>query len=205
MRLSVSRIIPARAGFTNISELLGTLTRDHPRSRGVYLAESAGARVAEGSSPLARGLLHQADVLVQGRGIIPARAGFTIIIIIIYSSVMDHPRSRGVYWLRRSPTPALRGSSPLARGLHLREAQRTHLGNGSSPLARGLRRQGRRPGRARRIIPARAGFTTSARPPPRRPRDHPRSRGVYRARSMTWPVGVGSSPLARGLRSRGRR
>ena len=49
------------------------------------------------------------------------------------------------------------------------------------------------------IIPARAGFTSDARPlRPEHP-DHPRSRGVYRLPRSTFPVGVGSSPLARGL------
>ena len=31
-------IIPARAGFTEIPTHAGTVKRDHPRSRGVYLA-----------------------------------------------------------------------------------------------------------------------------------------------------------------------
>ena len=51
----------------------------------------------------------------------------------------------------------------------------------------------------RRIIPARAGFTSSTVPARRPPGDHPRSRGVY-ARTRRIPVtSRGSSPLARGL------
>ena len=70
---------------------------------------------------------------------------------------------------------------------------------GSSPLARGLRdilsRLVSRPG----IIPARAGFTSYSERPRARYGDHPRSRGVYRARSGTSSPVKGSSPLARGL------
>ena len=50
-----------------------------------------------------------------------------------------------------------------------------------------------------RIIPARAGFTPSRWRAWPWPRDHPRSRGVYRAlRALATPAS-GSSPLARGL------
>ena len=70
---------------------------------------------------------------------------------------------------------------------------------GSSPLARGLRRVVAARGLARRIIPARAGFTRyRRRRKPRRP-DHPRSRGVYTWADSSWEEEYGSSPLARGL------
>ena len=70
---------------------------------------------------------------------------------------------------------------------------------GSSPLARGLRRQQHdcRPGQ--RIIPARAGFTTSSRRRSERRRDHPRSRRVYDETTGHGGSFPGSSPLARGL------
>ena len=53
--------------------------KDHPRSRGVYEEDYGSADDPKGSSPLARGLLlvnrrHDDDV-----GIIPARAGFTLL------------------------------------------------------------------------------------------------------------------------------
>ena len=95
----------------------------------------------------------------------------------------DHPRSRGVYMLSRSETPARAGSSPLARGLHPR--------------------QGPRPAQAG-IIPARAGFTTPyvrCTPPTE---DHPRSRGVYAGPAGCQAEVTGSSPLARGLHQSGR-
>ena len=71
------------------------------------------------------------------------------------------------------------GSSPLARGLH-------------AAIAEGSRTWG--------IIPARAGFTLYAHLT-RFPRgDHPRSRGVYPLSAQVTVAGIGSSPLARGLR-----
>ena len=53
------------------------------------------------------------------------------------------------------------------------------------------------------IIPARAGFTWRAPAPPRRPPDHPRSRGVYERAAQNCPGAPGSSPLARGLQGKG--
>ena len=91
----------------------------------------------------------------------------------------DHPRSRGVYTGGRSTGLRLRGSSPLARGL------RRHR--------RGAHLEGR-------IIPARAGFTGQLRVGRDSVRDHPRSRGVYSLVGSLADAGLGSSPLARGLR-----
>ena len=71
--------------------------------------------------------------------------------------------------------------------------------DGSSPLARGLLRYGHDEYQKGRIIPARAGFTTTSLTSSPDTRDHPRSRGVY---NMIVPISVswlGSSPLARGL------
>ena len=70
---------------------------------------------------------------------------------------------------------------------------------GSSPLARGLRGARRKSRVFIGIIPARAGFTPSARDPDAVCRDHPRSRGVYRLRYARRSAFEGSSPLARGL------
>ena len=71
---------------------------------------------------------------------------------------------------------------------------------GSSPLARGLPRC--EPGRGTTvwIIPARAGFTGPYSDDLASNRDHPRSRGVYRRHDPRRRGGLGSSPLARGLR-----
>ena len=72
-------------------------------------------------------------------------------------------------------------------------------GRGSSPLARGLRLASGGWGVGLGIIPARAGFTPPRRSRPRRPWDHPRSRGVYDGDKWLIRYLHGSSPLARGL------
>ena len=90
----------------------------------------------------------------------------------------DHPRSRGVYRRRLARLRARRGSSPLARGLRAAEdLPRFELG----------------------IIPARAGFTAPLLRLSGLVPDHPRSRGVYPHPTDIYVLGLGSSPLARGL------
>ena len=155
-------IIPARAGFTPTGSAVSPRLRDHPRSRGVYCRASRMGGSGRGSSPLARGLLQVVGLRLGDCGIIPARAGFTRLRLRNVPSAADHPRSRGVYRLKRLTFSLPPGSSPLARGLHC-----------FSELL--LRVAG--------IIPARAGFTMSATGPPAAPWDHPRSRGVYVFRS----------------------
>ena len=158
------RIIPARAGFTRLCRALD----------GVH----------GGSSPLARGLLGQPSPRGDGRWIIPARAGFTLLASPGRATAPDHPRSRGVYE---------------------HDGRGRVRGEGSSPLARGLLILGLRPVDAERIIPARAGFTDVLRARASRAEDHPRSRGVYPSLSIRVFEERGSSPLARGLlRSRTR-
>ena len=153
-------IIPARAGFTTGSRREGGSRTDHPRSRGVYLGGGVRLHLAEGSSPLARGLLSFHSHPVKSDGIIPARAGFTPNCISILFTGRDHPRSRGVYMIMGMDDETLMGSSPLARGL--RE------GHGGLAMTMG-------------IIPARAGFTEATVSPFCWRGDHPRSRGVYAA------------------------
>ena len=132
-----------------------------------------------GSSPLARGLHPQGRRGAPVPRIIPARAGFTLPPTTCQPTCRDHPRSRGVYGGVAVDTGETTGSSPLARGLP------------------GAGRQGHR---HRRIIPARAGFTTDKRVGPSTTPDHPRSRGVYQRGYDGDVLLTGSSPLARGLR-----
>ena len=152
------RIIPARAGFTGGTSVPGGVDWDHPRSRGVYPSSRPSPPCGTGSSPLARGLRGCRHPGPGGRGIIPARAGFTAISPSTSLPIWDHPRSRGVY-----------SSGGLMGGLP----------NGSSPLARGLRQDFVIGIIRKRIIPARAGFTPSPGSHIRGRSDHPRSRGVY--------------------------
>ena len=172
-------IIPARAGFTHGRPDRPPHPPDHPRSRGVYMRVPDGVPGGGGSSPLARGLLPgEADEEDAAR-IIPARAGFTPRRACGRRAARDHPRSRGVYPTEADPYLSAMGSSPLARGL-------------PGPLIPRPPRPG--------IIPARAGFTVTARLQTPRTPDHPRSRGVYGGPGKCRHHDGGSSPLARGLR-----
>ena len=174
------RIIPARAGFTPRASRRRWLTRDHPRSRGVYPRLTVAVSARWGSSPLARGLRLHGDPEQGPLRIIPARAGFTTRTSRRRRTWTDHPRSRGVYLILPGLNMGVVGSSPLARGLRLTHDMRE---------------------RAPRIIPARAGFTTAANPPVSPRTDHPRSRGVYILQFSALDFRGGSSPLARGLRA----
>ena len=171
-------IIPARAGFTRIEKRNEKNVRDHPRSRGVYLQMSNRALTQAGSSPLARGLPSSEMLCAIQARIIPARAGFTS-----WSSSWGArsgiiPARAGFTGHSGTRVP-LDGDHPRSRGVYSAAAVRDDVVGGSSPLARGLRP--RRPCSKSwtRIIPARAGFTSS-RPTP-------------------WKPTPGSSPLARGL------
>ena len=139
---TANRIIPARAGSTTRSPGRPASGEDHPRSRGVYEAPrytcprpqdhprsrgvyptTSGQMGGDvGSSPLARGLLGVEAWAAAFNGIIPARAGSTRGLRATPDRAMDHPRSRGVYALRRSGMRAVTGSSPLARGLRRSQA-----------------------------------------------------------------------------------
>ena len=149
-----------------------------PLARGLPSRAARTSSTLGGSSPLARGLPVCRMVVTVRVRIIPARAGFTGRFRQRRRRTWDHPRSRGVY---RSP-----------RG-HARRAA------GSSPLARGLLSHHVYPALAGRIIPARAGFTSTWASVAIIQADHPRSRGVYVRALRNQMRSRGSSPLARGL------
>ena len=92
-----ARIIPARAGFTDLMVEKGGNRADHPRSRGVYPNEGLWTATVTGSSPLARGLHGGSESGQDACRIIPARAGFTVDGWMAEGRDSDHPRSRGVY------------------------------------------------------------------------------------------------------------
>ena len=117
MGYEAAGIIPARAGFTCFWDAATSGNGDHPRSRGVYFWFILCLRWSWGSSPLARGLRAAEDLPCIARGIIPARAGFTVFRDLQLSESADHPRSRGVYGKIFGTKGAPQGSSPLARGL----------------------------------------------------------------------------------------
>ena len=118
-RVVIHGIIPARAGFTRVTNQGRRFDWDHPRSRGVYVVRQSCLRLSGGSSPLARGLLEPAEAALRRERIIPARAGFTDPTGWPMAPAKDHPRSRGVYLQPRMGPRGRRGSSPLARGLRI--------------------------------------------------------------------------------------
>ena len=176
---SGTKIAPATALHHTTGHYPPGRSRDHPRSRGVYVSAAAVEEVAAGSSPFARGLPAAVSAGAGAPGIIPVRAGFTRCRIGRRWGARDDPRSRGVYLLTKGDFDGNLGSSPLARGLLDR-------------LVTALRYV--------RIIPARAGFTTARAPGSPDASDHPRSRGVYTLKAAPETTIIGSSPLARGLR-----
>ena len=177
---AVGRIIPARAGFTRRRAQSLTPTSDHPRSRGVYSPPTGWRGDPPGSSPLARGLPPRPTSPSLAKGIIPARAGFTNGYgwqsdIPMGSSPLARglpaPRRLGALPGRIIPARAgfthpcqasqpTRPDHPRSRGVYVSPGTRIVNALGSSPLARGLQRPLAGLLERRRIIPARAGFTS---------------------------------------------
>ena len=194
------RIIPALAGNTIRTLRRSSASRDHPRSRGEYLAAGQQLHNPQGSSPLSRGIRAGHGRAGRRVRIIPALAGNTTTSHRPASTSRDHPRSRGEYPAAGSPSTGPAGSSPLSRGIRCRERVEEDQG-GIIPLSRGIRL--RCPCRSvrTRIIPALAGNTNDREPHPHRGWDHPRSRGEYYASEWVNATTEGSSPLSRGIRT----
>ena len=115
---------------------------------------------------------------LTAQGIIPARAGNMMPRAEPRLALRDHPRSRGEY---------------------LRFIIFAIWGMGSSPLARGIFDKQINAFNHQGIIPARAGNIISGVGGVKVYRDHPRSRGEYRAGVSSRVILMGSSPLARGI------
>ena len=113
--------------------------------------------------------------------LIPARAGNT-------------PRTSA----ESPPTPA----HPRSRGEHSRKPAIDRLVIGSSPLARGTLARRCISSATTRLIPARAGNTGVVRILAIQAAAHPRSRGEHHGSASSFVRHLGSSPLARGTRSR---
>ncbi len=161
-RASRRWLIPARAGSTSAQPSALAWPTAHPRSRGEHQVGWKREQAESGSSPLARGAPDPVEARAGRVRLIPARAGST----------------------RRAGGPGTGGPAhPRSRGEHLRLPSVRIAHRGSSPLARGARRHGHVTRLAGRLIPARAGSTTSIAPPRRRHGAHPRSRGEHHPRA----------------------
>ena len=113
---TVSRLIPAHAGKTDLSGVLDGEVGAHPRSRGEnFQAKTIPAR-GPGSSPLTRGKPERRLHRPERTRLIPAHAGKTGINAQIPPLRRAHPRSRGENDATDKFKSTLNGSSPLTRG-----------------------------------------------------------------------------------------
>ena len=180
----LKRLIPAHAGKTIVSRPRTFGWWAHPRSRGENVFELSTQERAQGSSPLTRGKRRGGELVLRGRGLIPAHAGKTGKRNERIDDYRAHPRSRGENAGGSTQRVATSGSSPLTRGKRGRSA-RSQDDSG--------------------LIPAHAGKTRPTRPTSRRERAHPRSRGENLFDKTHVTSRRGSSPLTRGKPGRGRR
>ena len=79
------------------------------------MAELAKSR-KPGSSPLTRGAHEDAALLALAAGLIPAHAGSTGELAVVYRTATAHPRSRGEHSMVVEVIQLVGGSSPLTRG-----------------------------------------------------------------------------------------
>ena len=138
-------------------------------------------RRSGGSSPLARGAPEQERSRLPGERIIPARAGSTLGFSRFRNGHEDHPRSRGEHACSKRLSTVIVGSSPLARGarekvyiplpicgiIPARAGSTSKIRRRPRTIQDHPRSRGEHPDRFQRvrnhlrIIPARAGSTTS--------------------------------------------
>ena len=109
-------IIPACAGSTCPQRRHNASVGDHPRMCGEHVRHVFHEVVGQGSSPHVRGARFRVSEHVGQRGIIPACAGSTVMLLYICSRQRDHPRMCGEHWSLTDAVLFLSGSSPHVRG-----------------------------------------------------------------------------------------
>ncbi|MCP1683096.1 hypothetical protein J2T32_002318 [Kerstersia gyiorum] len=175
------RFIPACAGNTYESQSAARQKPVHPRMRGEHAALPHQIFLIFGSSPHARGTPCAAPWAGPPTRFIPACAGNTPAHCAGCARPPVHPRMRGEHFSYPSRIECGHGSSPHARGTLYHEA---------AALA------------GERFIPACAGNTKKLSSRRERRAVHPRMRGEHAFGSLAALEQVGSSPHARGTRSR---
>ena len=150
------RLIPARAGKTPSPPSSRTRARAHPRACGENLDQAVADASPYGSSPRVRGKRTEDLGGDHPGGLIPARAGKTCSDSTWSRLPGAHPRACGENCSKITTDVETRGSSPRVRG---KQAQ-VHAGH-----------------QRLRLIPARAGKTSSQPPVQRTPPAHPRACG----------------------------
>ena len=172
-------LIPARAGKTSTPTSKACPPKAHPRACGENSARHMRHAPPGGSSPRVRGKPGPPVRNGSIEGLIPARAGKT--------GPPARPRGR----------PA---AHPRACGENAMHACARATAAGSSPRVRGKRRRRAPSTWTRRLIPARAGKTSTWCSSIARPRAHPRACGENSMPPGVSPPSSGSSPRVRGKR-----
>ena len=111
-----SGLIPARAGKTAPRPTPATSPWAHPRMGGENLVTTVYRLSPGGSSPHGRGKHTRREITRDEHGLIPARAGKTLLILATSVTVKAHPRAGGENKPGRVYTRAFLGSSPRGRG-----------------------------------------------------------------------------------------
>ena len=173
----IGRIIPARAGQTRGSRVSRVLCSDHPRACGANSSRSLFRSFELGSSPRVRGKPCRCSVRWPVGRIIPARAGQTSTQKCTTVAWSDHPRACGANGSVSCVRSWETGSSPRVRG----KPQHRVYAHGDG-----------------RIIPARAGQTSTPISRTSQTSDHPRACGANPAQVCALQVCAGSSPRVRG-------
>ena len=177
-RFDVSvRNIPACAGKTIINQVSSDKATEHPRVRGENLFAKAWLHTHQGTSPRARGKLHDERFHPVDRGNIPACAGKTAHQVLCGFATEEHPRVRGENSGVFADLQKISGTSPRARGKRAKTESRA---------------------KAARNIPACAGKTSTANRVVILDKEHPRVRGENTLRLRTVHNRDGTSPRARG-------
>ena len=176
-RSSSPGIIPAGAGRREGVGGLACLFGDHPRGCGEKYPASTSSCPRRGSSPRVRGEGGLPPAAAHERGIIPAGAGRSVIIVRRALIARDHPRGCG-----EKPDGVTHLDSSL----------------GSSPRVRGEVSFGFLLFALSGIIPAGAGRSAPGSSPPFVPRDHPRGCGEKVCEADGVEHQLGSSPRVRG-------
>ena len=184
VRVRFRRLIPARAGKTLQCTTPVVRTAAHPRACGENRRGGGGVRISAGSSPRVRGKRRHQQVRGHAAGLIPARAGKTVLL---------------------RPNRSGSGAHPRACGENSQDFDHTHAQTGSSPRVRGKPARRRSRDHPRRLIPARAGKTYQAGLPIGAATAHPRACGENAYGRLRRGRPPGSSPRVRGKRRHRRR
>ena len=111
-----SRITPAPAGKTTISEPSFPKIKDHPRTCGENVYAICVLPQSLGSPPHLRGKLCCQTIRLSRIRITPAPAGKTPLFLCSYLYCEDHPRTCGENWLKLWLVAHGDGSPPHLRG-----------------------------------------------------------------------------------------